>query len=122
MRHELFGTGIRVVVIEPGAVATPIWDKARSTADELESNLPPEAVQRYGPGIAAARKAIEFQARTGVDPGVVARVVERAVTSARPAPRYLVGRDAKAMGLVARVLPDRARDAVQRAAIRLIGR
>jgi NAD(P)-dependent dehydrogenase (short-subunit alcohol dehydrogenase family) len=122
MRHELFGTRIRVVVIEPGAVATPIWNKARSTADELESNLPPEAVQRYAQGIAVARKAIEFQARTGVDPEVVARVVERAVTSARPAPRYLVGRDAKAMALVARFLPDWARDAVQRGALRLIGR
>jgi NAD(P)-dependent dehydrogenase (short-subunit alcohol dehydrogenase family) len=122
MRHELFGTRIRVVVIEPGAVATPIWNKARSTADELESNLPPEAVQRYAQGIAVARKAIEFQARTGVDPEVVARVVERAVTSARPAPRYLVGRDAKAMALVARFLPDWARDAVQRGALTLIGR
>jgi NAD(P)-dependent dehydrogenase (short-subunit alcohol dehydrogenase family) len=121
MRHELFGSRIQVVVVEPGAVATPIWEKARSTANELESNLSPEAVERYRQGIAVAKKAIEFQARSGVEPEVVARVVERAVTSARPAPRYLVGRDAKAMALVARFLPDRARDAVQRSAMKLIG-
>jgi NAD(P)-dependent dehydrogenase (short-subunit alcohol dehydrogenase family) len=122
MRHELLGSRIQVVVVEPGAVATPIWDKARSTADAIESSLPVEAVQRYGPRIEVARKAIEFQARTGVDPSVVAQVVQRAVTSTRPAPRYLVGRDAKMMALVARFLPDRMRDAVQRGALRLVAR
>jgi NAD(P)-dependent dehydrogenase (short-subunit alcohol dehydrogenase family) len=119
MRHELADTGIRTVVIEPGAVRTPIWDKGQSAADEIESSLPPEGLERYRPAIAGLRKAMEFQARTGVDPAVVARVVERAVTSPRPAARYLVGRDAKVMALVARVLPDRVRDATMRATMRL---
>jgi NAD(P)-dependent dehydrogenase (short-subunit alcohol dehydrogenase family) len=122
MRHELADTGIRTVVIEPGAVRTPLWDKGQSTADDIEASLPAEGLQRYGPAIAGLRKAMQFQARTGVDPAVVARAVERAVTSSRPAARYLVGRDAKAMALLARLLPDRARDATMRTLMELAAR
>jgi NAD(P)-dependent dehydrogenase (short-subunit alcohol dehydrogenase family) len=122
MRHELAETGIRVVVVEPGAVRTPIWDKAESTADEIEASLSQEGLERYGSAIAGLRNAMRFQARTGVDPGVVAAVVERAVTSSQPAARYLVGRDAKVMALIARVLPDRARDIVSRNAMKVISR
>jgi NAD(P)-dependent dehydrogenase (short-subunit alcohol dehydrogenase family) len=122
MRHELSSTGIKIVVIEPGAVRTPIWGKGQSSADDLEASLPPEAIHRYSDAIADLRKAMLFQARTGVEPDVVARVVEKAVTSSRPAARYLVGRDAKVMATVARVLPDRARDAVLRRLLKLAAR
>lgn len=122
MRHELVDTGIRTVVVEPGAVRTPIWDKGRSDADEIEANLPPEGLKRYAPAIAGLRKAMEFQARTGVDPEVVAGVVVRAVTKPRPAARYVVGRDAKMMAIVARVLPDSARDVLTRASMKLVAR
>jgi NAD(P)-dependent dehydrogenase (short-subunit alcohol dehydrogenase family) len=122
MRHELADTGIRTVVIEPGAVRTPIWNKGQSAADDIEASLSPEALQRYAPAIAALRKAMQFQARTGVDPVVVAHVVERAVTSSRPAARYLVGRDARVIAMVARLLPDRARDAAMRASMKLVAR
>jgi NAD(P)-dependent dehydrogenase (short-subunit alcohol dehydrogenase family) len=109
-------------VIEPGAVRTPIWDKAESTADEIEASLPPEGLERYGSAIAGLRNMLQFQARTGIDPSVVAGVVEQAVTSPQPKARYLVGRDAKGMALVARVLPDRARDAVLGMGMKIISR
>ena len=114
MRHELAGTGMRTVVVEPGAVRTPIWDKARSTADEVEAGLSAEGRQRYGPAIAEMRKGIAFQARTGLEPDAVARVVEKAVTSRRPSARYTVGRDAKVVAAAERLLPDPARDAFMR--------
>ena len=122
MRHELADSGMKIVVIEPGAVRTPIWDKAESSADEIEANLPPEGVERYASAIAGLRNMLRFQARTGIDPAVVAKTVELAVTSAQPKARYLVGRDAKAMGFISRVLPDRARDAVLRTATKIISR
>ena len=121
MRHELAGTGIRTIVIEPGAVRTPIWDKGQSAADDIEASLPPEGLDRYRADIGSLRNAMAFQARTGVDPAVVARVAERAVTSDRPAARYLVGRDAKLLAVLAR-LPDRARDAASRVTLRLVSR
>ncbi len=122
MRHELASSGIRVIVVEPGAVRTPIWDKGRTSADDMEANLPAEATERYGDAVADIRKAIDFQARTGVTPEVVARVVERAVTTSRPKARYLVGRDAKMMATIARFLPDRGRDIAVRSVVKLVTR
>jgi NAD(P)-dependent dehydrogenase (short-subunit alcohol dehydrogenase family) len=122
MRHELARTGIRIIVVEPGAVRTPIWDKAEAAADEIEASLPPEGVERYGADIAGLRNMLRFQARTGIDPSVVARVVESAVTSPQPSARYLVGKDAHVMAAIARVLPDRARDGVLRNMMKIISR
>jgi NAD(P)-dependent dehydrogenase (short-subunit alcohol dehydrogenase family) len=122
MRHELEGTGLRVVVIEPGAVSTPMWDKGQTAADEIEARLPETGRLYYGSQVRDLRKVMAAQARSGVDPDVVARVVETAVTSSRPSARYLVGRDAKVMAAVARVLPDRARDASLRRALSYLSR
>jgi len=122
MRHELGSSGIRIVVVEPGAVRTPIWEKGQSAADDIEAGLPAEPRDRYGPAVADLRKAMAFQARTGVEPDVVARVVEKAVTSSRPRPRYLVGRDAKMMATLVRMLPDRARDATMKRVLKLAAR
>jgi NAD(P)-dependent dehydrogenase (short-subunit alcohol dehydrogenase family) len=115
LRHELREWGIATVVVEPGAVATPIWDKGRDQANRLEHELSPEAIDRYGRFIEIVRRAIDQQEKTGVDPDRVAQVVERALVAPRPRARYLVGVDAYAQAVMARLLPDRLRDAAQRA-------
>ena len=89
---------------------TPIWDKGRLTADEIEATLPTEALSRYKWAVDGVRKGMDMQERNGVPPKKVAEVVERALISRRPRARYLVGRDAVAMAAVARFLPDSARD------------
>lgn len=115
LRLELSGTGVSVVVIEPGAVATPIWDKGRSLADRLEADLDEEALTRYGDLIAGTRAGIEHQDTAGAPPGAAADVVARALNARRPATRYQVGLDGKLSVLAARFLPDRIKDlAVQR--------
>jgi NAD(P)-dependent dehydrogenase (short-subunit alcohol dehydrogenase family) len=112
LRHELRPAGIKVVLIEPGAVKTAIWDKARSTADELEQRLPAEALDRYRPFIDRAQKSFQRSEKMGITSDKVAQVIERALTADRPRARYLVGPDAKLMGVLTRVLPDRARDVI----------
>ena len=47
-------------------------------------------------------------------------MVGEAVTTRRPRTRYLVGRDARVLGTLAAVLPDRALDAVIAALIRAL--
>jgi NAD(P)-dependent dehydrogenase (short-subunit alcohol dehydrogenase family) len=112
LRHELRDAGIRVALVEPGAVKTPIWQKGRDKADELERNLPAEAMDRYAAHVEAVRKGIDMQERNGVPAAAVAAVVAKAIEAHRPRARYLVGRDAVVLGLVDRLLPDRARDAL----------
>jgi NAD(P)-dependent dehydrogenase (short-subunit alcohol dehydrogenase family) len=115
LRHELRDWGIWTSVVEPGAVATPIWDKGREQASRLEAELPPIAVDRYRRFIDIVRRGIEQQEKAGVDPDKVAMVIERALVAPRPRARYLVGIDAHVQAAVARYLPDRVRDAAQRA-------
>lgn len=108
LREELSPWEIAVSVVEPGAVRTPIWDKGRTLADELEQRLPTEAHELYADAIDEIRRGLDSQERAGVPADDVAAVVERALTRKRPRFRYLVGRDAKAAGILERFLPDRA--------------
>lgn len=119
LRGELHSFGIHVSLIEPGAVKTPIWEKGRETTDELLTDLPPEAVERYGKVLETARKMIDFQEKSGVPPIKVAEAIEHALTSSRPKPRYLVGKDAKAQALMARFVPLRLRDALIRKVLKI---
>jgi NAD(P)-dependent dehydrogenase (short-subunit alcohol dehydrogenase family) len=114
LRGELHPWGISVSVVEPGAIKTPIWDKARQEADRLERALPEEARTRYARHIAAIRMGIEMQDRQGASPDKVAAAVEHALFSPRPKTRYLVGTDARVQALLVRWLPDRSREAIIR--------
>lgn len=110
LRVELAPQGIRVAVIEPGAVRTPIWDKGIARADEVRATLPPEAFEQYGEAIERLEAAARHAAKSGVPPGRVAKAVYHALSSRWPKARYLVGRDARIGALAARFLPDRALD------------
>jgi len=111
LRLELREAHIRVVLVEPGAVRTPIWDKGRASAAELSSTLPAEALERYRGQIDAVRAGIDKQALAGVDADRVAAAVERALTARHPSPRVQVGLDATLTALLDRLLPDRMRPA-----------
>jgi NAD(P)-dependent dehydrogenase (short-subunit alcohol dehydrogenase family) len=115
LRVELRTSGVRVALVEPGSVATPIWDKSRAEADGVV--IPPELQDVYGNIPAAMDKVLEDTARRGVPPEQVAETIERALTSPRMKARYVVGRDAKAMLIARRLLPDLVFDRVARRAL-----
>jgi len=81
---------------------------------EVETLLSAEAKDRYATFLTAIRQAIDEQERVGIAPQRVAEVVAKALTTARPRARYLVGRDAQAIGLISRFAPDRVRDPLVR--------
>lgn len=109
LRLEVRPWGIAVVLIEPGNIATPIWQKGLAFADELEAQLPPQAQTYYGP-IFPFLRAMLARSR-GTSPDVVAQVVEQALTVPQPRARYLVGNDARLRTWLER-LPTRWRDAL----------
>jgi len=111
LRRELRPWGIRVAVIEPGTIATPIWDKGIQSGDELEASMSEQAKRDYGPLIATVRTASEQGAKTGLPPDAVAKDVAHALTARKPKTRYLVGREARSRALLARIAGDRAIDA-----------
>jgi NAD(P)-dependent dehydrogenase (short-subunit alcohol dehydrogenase family) len=119
LRRELAGVGVQVSAIEPGSIATGIWDRGREEAEALIAAMSPEAAQAYGADVGAALGMAARTGERGTDPDRVARVVERALTARRPRARYVVGADARAMILAQAVLPTRAFDRLLRHAIGL---
>jgi len=111
LRRELRPHGVDVVLIEPGGVKTPIWNKAEQLADQMLEDVPPEAESLYGGQIAAVRKNTQRIATdTGIEPSEVAEVIGKALTTSRPHARYLVGSDAKQRALMSKLLPARVMD------------
>ena len=110
LRMELGPWGIGVSLVDPGNIATPIWQKSLAAADELTRHLPAVAHELYGRGISVARAAAQKEAVHSSPPEVVARAVEHAFTAKRPRTRYYVGKDASLQAVLARFLPDRVMD------------
>jgi len=84
LAQEVFAFGIRVAIVEPGVVTTPIFTKARRFADAAS----PYAVH-------VRRLLLLYQLATPNQPADVARVIYEAVTTERPVVRYPVGADAE---------------------------
>ena len=109
LRLELREAGIRVVLIEPGRIDTPLWPKIADGIARLKRSLAPASAARHA-------GALDFAARGaarggGLAPDAVASVVVRAIRSGNPRARYLIGTDARRLALLSR-LPARLRDRV----------
>jgi NAD(P)-dependent dehydrogenase (short-subunit alcohol dehydrogenase family) len=115
LRVELSSSHVQVALIEPGSVATPIWDKGRAEGERL--TVPPEMHAQYGHVPAAMDKVLEQTARRGIPPDEVAETIERALAAPRMRARYVVGRDARVLLLLRRLLPDRTWDRVAKRAL-----
>jgi NAD(P)-dependent dehydrogenase (short-subunit alcohol dehydrogenase family) len=89
LRHELEGSGVGVSVVHPGGIATSIAEKARIPAGVSEDEIARRR-ERY-------RKLLRMPAEVAGE--TIVRGIERRQ------PRILVGSDAKAISLIARLLP-----------------
>ena len=119
LRLEVQQWGIHVSIIEPGAIATPIWNKSAIEAAERETAIETELRALYKPVVAAVRKVVGEASKRAISPDAVAKVVEAALTSPNPKTRYLVGTDAKLRALMAKLLPDRISDKLLTAILKL---
>ena len=101
---------MHVSVIEPGAIATPMFEKGQVRADNMVAQIPKEGIELYGEAIEAVRSAFRGMEKGAVPPERVAKQIHHALTARRPRVRYLVGPDAKVQSLLIRILPARLRD------------
>jgi len=110
LRLELRRLGIYVSIIQPGSIATPIWEKTLSGYEAWRDNLPPEVYERYGRYIDQLRLRVINSTSRRAPVGLVSRAIAHALTSKYPKPRYVVGNDASLALLALRLAPDRLRD------------
>ena len=112
LRRETRHLGVKVSVIEPGGIRTPIWEKGTVAADRVRSGMSSEGELLYGPLMEAMLRQADRIAREGNPPEAVAQAIERALTARRPKTRYVVGGDARARIVMAKLLPDKVFDAL----------
>jgi len=110
LRVELRHSGVRVALVEPGCVDTPIWGKSRAAADQRAAEAPSGALDHYQDDIAAVRAMSQRAAETAMPPERVVRAVVHALESPRPKTRYVVGGEARVATFLMGILPTRARD------------
>ena len=120
LRLELRNFGIKVAVVEPADIATPIWDKSQRLADDLRDQvlgdigdrIPIEVQDAYRDDIAAMRQATRGFAEKAIPVQRVVDAIVHALTSHRPKTRYRVGAKTWAVAHILRRLPDRMRDRI----------
>jgi NAD(P)-dependent dehydrogenase (short-subunit alcohol dehydrogenase family) len=84
LRRELIVHGIDVIIIAPGAIATPIWDKADALDVKRFEHTP------YSSALRIMKDFAMESGRRGLPADVIGRTVLRALTSSRPKTRYTV--------------------------------
>lgn len=118
LRREVGRLGIKVVVVEPGAVKTEMVNRGLATAEALKSNMTGAQLARYGELAAAVTAQARSFTETGVSSEHAARVIAKAATASRPRPRYTIGRDAAILVRVSRLVSDRTLDLIVRLNLR----
>ena len=99
LRIEMKPLGINVVLVEPGAFKTDIWDR--------NVRIPPPAISEISPNRERVRKYAEFVQNEIVkrDAREVARLIARIAMEPEPRLRYMIGNDAFGQLLFRAILP-----------------
>ena len=104
LRRELLIFGIDVIVIGPGSVQTPIWDKAQDLDTEPYSETP------YKGMMEGMKKVFISQGKSGIPVEKVSEVIYEALTKEKPKTRYAIARKLLSGWLLPRYLPARIFD------------
>jgi len=105
LRRELMPFGVDVVVVAPGAVATPIWDKA----DQIDTTRYANTV--YAPALERLRTYMLSIGKSGLPPEKIGEVIHTALTVRNPKVRYVVSPSPMQV-LMTEILPKRTLDRI----------
>jgi NAD(P)-dependent dehydrogenase (short-subunit alcohol dehydrogenase family) len=102
LRLELKPFGIRVTIVDPGAVESALWEKGRAQKQAILDAASPELLQLYAPLIEVGKRLGE-NPRDIMPASHVVKDVVHALTSSNTKPRYLVGPGTKKAAKLARM-------------------
>lgn len=109
LRVELAPAGVHVILLEPAAIATPIWDKGTGAADRMIAEAPPGFDERYGGFVSGIQKFAAEGKKDAAPPQVVVDAVIHALEATKPKTRYTMGTGVGQRKFL-KMLPDRLRD------------
>ncbi len=112
LRLELLPWGIKVSIVEPGAIESAIWDKGMDIFEEELQALPEEGRLRYEDAMRRGHQIADFLKGRAIPAQKVANKIEHALTAKRPRIHYLVGADAVLRTYTESLTPKPVRDRV----------
>lgn len=112
LRLELQSFGVQVAIVEPGAIRTPAVDKTLGDVEGVIAGLPAGGAAQYGSMMREFVKRGYAREMNGSPPEVVAEPVHHALTATRPRILYRVGKHARLLSTLPRILPARWLDAL----------
>jgi NADP-dependent 3-hydroxy acid dehydrogenase YdfG len=112
LRQEVAGFGIKVVIIEPGFVATGLGEAADGRPGAGE-----EASGAYAAMTAAGDRYVAGQIAKGIAPEKVAAAIVAAAEHPSPRARYVVPGSARALITLLTALPDKLADRAKQRAV-----
>jgi len=98
LRLELDAQGVKVILIRPGSIATPIWDKSFKSISQRKGSGP------YKEELAASEKMVRKGVRNAIPARNVSLVLEKIINTINPKDRYEVGPSAIAQLYAKRLL------------------
>ena len=112
LRQEMRPFGVEVSIIEPGAIATPIWGKGQAEAPDIIAAMDPGLRELYAERLDASQGLSAKTEPAARRPTRSPRPSSTRSPTRSPSARYVVGLDAKIQALAGTLLPDRALDRV----------
>jgi NAD(P)-dependent dehydrogenase (short-subunit alcohol dehydrogenase family) len=107
-RRELGKFGIKVVLVEPGPIATPIWEKSITKTPDLEHS---DTTKLYEPELSRFLDFVKTEAANAVPVSDLTDLLLKIVAKPNPKARYLInGR--KSLLKIFSVLPEKWVDAL----------
>jgi NAD(P)-dependent dehydrogenase (short-subunit alcohol dehydrogenase family) len=104
LRRELILFGIDVIIIGPGAIVTPIWQKSDTGLTERFRETP------FVEALAKFERYAAKEGASGFPAEVIGRAVWRALTTAKPKVRYAIVPNRLPNWIIPRLMPMRILD------------
>lgn len=105
LRYELEPYGIFASSILPGAVKSKIWDKSSDVFDSIMASDNPADKAFYHEKVPKFKKLADEHKHKAIDPKYVSNAVLHCLNSKKPKGSYHIGRDAKIIIGLQKILP-----------------
>jgi NAD(P)-dependent dehydrogenase (short-subunit alcohol dehydrogenase family) len=118
LRREVASFGVKVIVIEPGAITTGMLREVGGRGQKVIDAMTSAQRDRYANLMHAVVGQAEASVAGGAPPEEAARIITDAITSRHPRTRYTVGRGAGMIVKMTKLVSDRVLDRILAASLK----
>lgn len=111
LRMEMSDSNVRFILVEPGSIKTPIWEKSKSDWTKLKKQMPKEAISYYEDNLNSFEKLVDHSAKNGLDVKIISELILKIIKDKNPKHRYLIGPGVR-LSVLLNYLPSKLRDKI----------